>query len=167
LSFCFSKFKADLSCLGFKKNLILYKENRTFVICLENLLCEILMFEYVAITLLYLLIHVTITLLHLFIHVAITLLYLSLGDVNECLSNPCSAEGTASCVQLVNAYRCDCKPGYYGTNCHENTTLCEVSPCLHGGTCSDTTNRYLLRLILQTNESLVANLVMHWSSSFL
>ena len=27
------------------------------------------------------------------------------GDVNECLSNPCSELGTQSCVQLVNDYR--------------------------------------------------------------
>ena len=27
------------------------------------------------------------------------------GDVNECLSNPCSQLGTQSCVQLVNNYR--------------------------------------------------------------
>ena len=27
------------------------------------------------------------------------------GDVNECLSNPCSELGTQSCVQLVNNYR--------------------------------------------------------------
>ncbi|GIY93907.1 hypothetical protein CEXT_608961 [Caerostris extrusa] len=29
------------------------------------------------------------------------------GDVNECLTDPCSSPGTQDCVQLVNDYRCD------------------------------------------------------------
>lgn len=33
------------------------------------------------------------------------------GDINECLSNPCSFIGTQDCVQLVNDYQCNCKPG--------------------------------------------------------
>lgn len=33
------------------------------------------------------------------------------GDINECLSNPCSPVGTLDCVQLVNNYDCNCKPG--------------------------------------------------------
>lgn len=33
------------------------------------------------------------------------------GDINECLSNPCSHIGTQDCVQLVNDYKCNCKPG--------------------------------------------------------
>ena len=36
------------------------------------------------------------------------------GDVNECLSSPCSKEGTQACVQLINNYRCDCIPGWTG-----------------------------------------------------
>ena len=36
------------------------------------------------------------------------------GDVNECLSNPCNPNGSLGCVQLVNAYTCNCKPAYTG-----------------------------------------------------
>lgn len=64
----------------------------------------------------------------------------SVGDVNECLSNPCNSQGTADCVQLINDYRCECKPGHTGQLCAENTTSCTVSPCLHGGTCNSDTN---------------------------
>lgn len=36
------------------------------------------------------------------------------GDINECLSNPCSSEGSLDCIQLVNDYRCVCRSAYTG-----------------------------------------------------
>ena len=36
------------------------------------------------------------------------------GNVNECLSNPCNDMGAQSCVDLVNSYHCQCKPGWSG-----------------------------------------------------
>jgi len=56
--------------------------------------------------------------------------------VNECLSSPCSSPGTLACVQLVNDYRCDCKPGYGGHLCEKKVDLCHNSPCQNGGVCS-------------------------------
>ena len=53
--------------------------------------------------------------------------------MNECLENTCSRIGTQACVQLVNTYRCDCKPGYAGKLCEHKVDIC---PCQNGGVCS-------------------------------
>lgn len=58
------------------------------------------------------------------------------GDVNECLSNPCTNPGTQACVQLVNDFRCDCMPGYAGHFCEKKVDLCHNSPCQNGGVCT-------------------------------
>lgn len=36
------------------------------------------------------------------------------GDINECLSNPCSPANSFDCIQLPNDYQCVCKPGFTG-----------------------------------------------------
>ena len=36
------------------------------------------------------------------------------GDVNECLSNPCSSEGSLDCIQLTNDYLCVCRSTFTG-----------------------------------------------------
>lgn len=36
------------------------------------------------------------------------------GDINECLSNPCSSANSFDCIQLPNDYQCICKPGFTG-----------------------------------------------------
>jgi len=36
-------------------------------------------------------------------------------DINECASKPC--QNGARCVDLVNAYKCICVPGYTGKHC--------------------------------------------------
>ena len=36
-------------------------------------------------------------------------------DNNECNSNPCINGGT--CMNGVNSYTCNCRPGYSGTRC--------------------------------------------------
>ena len=38
-----------------------------------------------------------------------------LSDTDECQSNPCRND--ADCVDLVNDYKCICKPGYEGKDC--------------------------------------------------
>jgi len=60
------------------------------------------------------------------------------GDVNECLSDPCSPAGTLNCVQLVNNYRCHCKAGFMGRHCELKINFCEASPCNNGGICTST-----------------------------
>ena len=36
------------------------------------------------------------------------------GDINECLSNPCSSEGSLDCIQLTNDYLCVCRNAFTG-----------------------------------------------------
>ena len=36
-------------------------------------------------------------------------------DIDECASSPCQNGGT--CIDAIDAYTCDCVPGYDGTDC--------------------------------------------------
>lgn len=36
------------------------------------------------------------------------------GDINECLSSPCSPEGSLDCIQLTNDYQCVCRSAFTG-----------------------------------------------------
>ena len=36
-------------------------------------------------------------------------------DIDECASSPCQNGGT--CIDALNAYTCNCIPGYEGDNC--------------------------------------------------
>ena len=54
------------------------------------------------------------TIVH-YIHRNIVLYLLS--DINECNSSPCQNGATCNNTQPPGTYRCDCVPGYNGTNC--------------------------------------------------
>ncbi|XP_038050781.1 sushi, von Willebrand factor type A, EGF and pentraxin domain-containing protein 1-like [Patiria miniata] len=56
-------------------------------------------------------------------------------DVNECASSPCDHQAT--CVDLIDGYRCDCPPGYEGVHCQNNTDDCLDHQCTHNATCVD------------------------------
>ena len=58
-------------------------------------------------------------------------------DVNECQSNPCSANAICT-TPAVNMYQCTCRDGYSGANCDTLTNVCASNPCLNGGICSTT-----------------------------
>lgn len=58
------------------------------------------------------------------------------GDINECLSNPCSPSNSLDCIQLPNDYLCVCKPGLTGRRCQNRFSVCESHPCQNGGACS-------------------------------
>uniref|UniRef100_A0A673C0G3 Neurogenic locus notch homolog protein 2-like n=1 Tax=Sphaeramia orbicularis TaxID=375764 RepID=A0A673C0G3_9TELE len=89
------------------------------------------------------------------------------GDINECLSNPCSPSNSFDCIQLPNDYQCVCKPGftelscYNGGSCalttrgarctclpgyggpqcqHRTNDGCSSQPCRNGGLCTEETS---------------------------
>ena len=53
---------------------------------------------------------------------------------------PCVNGG--SCTDLVNAYACQCAPGFSGFNCEINEDECAPNPCQNGGECTDGDNSY-------------------------
>ncbi|XP_022103007.1 sushi, von Willebrand factor type A, EGF and pentraxin domain-containing protein 1-like [Acanthaster planci] len=56
-------------------------------------------------------------------------------DINECDSSPC--EHQATCVDLIDSYRCDCPPGFQGVHCDEDIDDCADHRCVNGATCVD------------------------------
>jgi Notch-like protein len=60
-------------------------------------------------------------------------------EVDECHSNPCQ---NGNCKDYINAYRCQCNPGYIGTNCETDFDECSSKPCLNRATCTDGVNSY-------------------------
>ncbi len=60
-------------------------------------------------------------------------------EVSPCEDDPC--DNGATCVDLVDSYRCDCVPGYTGQHCETNIDECVSDPCVNG-TCVDGVNRY-------------------------
>ena len=40
-------------------------------------------------------------------------------DIDECAVGPCGDNG-ASCEDLVNDFKCTCKPGFTGATCDES-----------------------------------------------
>ena len=87
-------------------------------------------------------------------------------DINECLSGPCQNGATCGeynltltpssyldldntsssfnetvtewhAMKLVNAYACDCVPGWECHNCECDKDECSSHPCMNGGSCED------------------------------
>lgn len=53
----------------------------------------------------------------------------------DCTDSSCLYDGT--CIDGINNYTCDCKPGYTGSNCQIEINECDSNPCQNGGTCMD------------------------------
>ena len=51
--------------------------------------------------------------------------YANLLDMDECASDPC--QNNATCVDLINEFRCDCVPGFNGTLCGNSKTNCFIT----------------------------------------
>lgn len=49
-------------------------------------------------------------------------------------SSSCFHGGT--CVDGVNSFSCQCRPGYTGAHCQHEADPCVSRPCLHGGVCT-------------------------------
>ena len=56
-------------------------------------------------------------------------------DVNECLSKPCSVQGTSRCIDGPGNFSCVCLPEYTGHRCDKFLDRCASQPCLNGGLC--------------------------------
>eukprot|EP00794_Sanderia_malayensis_P011918 gene11918-13152_t len=56
-------------------------------------------------------------------------------DINECLSNPCSTQGTSQCLDGPGNYTCVCRSHYTGRRCEQLFDYCASNPCLNNGLC--------------------------------
>uniref|UniRef100_A0A8R1HK39 Sushi, von Willebrand factor type A, EGF and pentraxin domain-containing protein 1 n=1 Tax=Caenorhabditis japonica TaxID=281687 RepID=A0A8R1HK39_CAEJA len=50
--------------------------------------------------------------------------------LHDCADSPCALNAT--CVDLINDYKCECPTGFSGKRCHIKDNLCSDSPCVHG-----------------------------------
>lgn len=56
-------------------------------------------------------------------------------NIDDCQHDNCN---NGSCFDLLNAYRCDCFPGYEGEYCDKEINECtRYTPCQYGSTCTD------------------------------
>ncbi|XP_043558361.1 mucin-4-like isoform X1 [Chiloscyllium plagiosum] len=62
------------------------------------------------------------------------------NDIDECLSLPCWNEAT--CVDSINAFSCNCLPGYTGKLCEQVINNCASKPCQSNGFCQNLINDY-------------------------
>uniref|UniRef100_I3KT48 Sushi, nidogen and EGF like domains 1 n=1 Tax=Oreochromis niloticus TaxID=8128 RepID=I3KT48_ORENI len=65
----------------------------------------------------------------------------SIGEINECLSQPCLNGGT--CRNKIGSYQCVCASGFSGNRCQIEQDVCESNPCLNGGVCRGYRRNYL------------------------
>merc|ERR1712046_440976 len=79
---------------------------------------------------------------------------------NNCDFQPCSINGTESCVQTWDARTCHCKEGYYGNNC-EKGGPCECKNKKEKDPVQVTDDS---ELIVATEESVLRNLNLTTSS---
>ncbi|XP_067023184.1 fibrillin-1-like isoform X3 [Acropora muricata] len=68
--------------------------------------------------------------------------------INECaISKPC--KNNATCFDLVNGYRCQCRSGFQGKNCDTDINECITNnPCKNGATCENSFGGYTCRCVI-------------------
>lgn len=65
--------------------------------------------------------------------------YLFFKDINQCDPNPCNGH---TCVDKVNAYKCQCNNGYSGERCQNEPDYCKDGPCKNNGTCFNSAGNF-------------------------
>jgi len=63
-------------------------------------------------------------------------------ETNECSPNPCNANGTSSCTDMLNEFQCNCNAGYTGKLCEVDIYDCNHTRCLNNATCVDSVDGY-------------------------
>nr|XP_022308447.1 sushi, von Willebrand factor type A, EGF and pentraxin domain-containing protein 1-like isoform X3 [Crassostrea virginica] len=61
-------------------------------------------------------------------------------SINQCQPNPCNGH---PCVDMVNAYKCQCQDGYTGEMCQNPPDYCRDNPCENNGTCSNLGRKFI------------------------
>ncbi len=65
------------------------------------------------------------------------------ADINDCelsgYSNMCR---NGRCINTDGSFRCECAPGYTGSNCQRPINPCDSSPCLNHATCNNKDGSY-------------------------
>lgn len=75
-------------------------------------------------------------------------------NIDECLLYK-ACRNNATCEDLLNDYRCTCRPGFTGKDCEINVNECESDPCLNGASCNDLLGGYTCKCVPgYTGESL-------------
>lgn len=49
---------------------------------------------------------------------------------------------SGECIDLIDAFRCECVVGFFGLLCQEDGDQCASNPCLYNGTCVDLVKAY-------------------------
>eukprot|EP00795_Rhopilema_esculentum_P006767 gene6767-12333_t len=61
-------------------------------------------------------------------------------ECNICLTQPCKNGGTCLAASSRFGYKCDCQPGFTGSDCQARVARCFPGACGPNGVCSDTEN---------------------------
>ena len=76
----------------------------------------------------------------------------------SCASSPCNNDAT--CVEVAQGYKCNCKPGFTGANCDIEEDECVSSPCTKGSTCVDKVGDQAFDVLLYMSSSLLLSVWM-------
>lgn len=65
-------------------------------------------------------------------------------DIDDCApANEC--RNGAVCIDVLNGYRCACRPGWQGRLCSQEINECQSQPCANGGICTDALNGFICK----------------------
>ena len=83
------------------------------------------------------------------------------NDINECLTSPCSNNGT--CQNNNGNYSCVCLMGFEGVNCGTDTNECNLFPCRNNATCVNTLGNFYCNCLFGFDGNLCQNIVTNCS----